>query len=439
MGFRARIGFAGFVLCVVIAALGPAVSARAGEIGTTPAEQCNVDGRAICLTVKTFENITASDPTRPTDGKRFTWVEWTLRNGGGTTLTHPTVTVSFADLCGAGLADCSGASTAQFQTPATPDVCSVSGGNLVCVYPNLPAGAPAATTRAYFKTADKTATRDVRATRITVLATVNERGSDQNCEEGDPNCDTFAVPLVNSYEPDPDGAFTFALNGNRFHLPTNDGLSSFTFTSASPSVFLTSFKKLSLTDSAAFCFSDVVCFDRALSVDTQSASGFGASNPVVFYTRLSDPPSGITTKSLNAIHFYDAVALTSAANRLTPGPSPSFARMDGLSVGTAAAATLGIAEGKYFVVDYQATGPNANSFRLSLTKDGAPIPIPGAGTVQAAPIRIIGDQSDERSTTLCTTTIPSPIPALPKICVAKAGSKALDSYVWDTGNGFVQH
>src|SRR5262245_36197414 len=122
MRSRTRLGFAGLVLCFLIAALGPGVSARAAEIGTNPPEKCNPTGRAICLTVKTFENITASDPSRPTDGKRFTWVEWTVRNGGGNTFTNPAVTVSFADLCGTGLTACSGPSTAPFPLPASPNV-----------------------------------------------------------------------------------------------------------------------------------------------------------------------------------------------------------------------------------------------------------------------------------------------------------------------------
>lgn len=432
-----RLSFAGFVLCVVIVALGPAVSARAGVIGTVPAEKCNEDGRRICLTVKTFENITASDPARQeltADGNRFTWVEWEIKNGGGSQLTHPTVTVSFADNCGVDpeVASCTdpASSTAAF-VPELPSNCSPEDSDVVCTYPNLPSGVAAAVTRLYFKTADLPAT----STDISVTAEVNERANDGNpCEAGDPNCDTFTSTIRNSYEPELDAAYTHALTGNRFHLPTDDGLSSFNFTSASPSIFFTTFKKLSPLESAALCFSSVVCFDRALFANTQNAPGFSDTNPVVFYTRLLDPPGGVTTKSLNAIHFYDPVSFTSAANRLTPGSEPSFARMDGLRLDAAAAAALGIAAGKYFVVQHLA---GDNSFRLSLTAGGAPIALAAASGVQGEPIRIIGDQGDERSTTSCTTTYSAGIP-VPSICVKKVpGSKALDSWVWDRGNGFV--
>ena len=430
MGTRARLCVAGLVLCGVIAGLGPGVSARAGEIGTTPAEKCNPTGRKICLTVKTFENITASDPTRATDGKRFTWVEWTLRNGGGSTLTNPAVTVSFADLCGAGLSACTGSSTAQFVLPAEPNICSASGSNLVCLYPNLGAGVSAATTRVYFKTADKTATRDVRASDITAMATAKERANDGNpCGAGDPNCDTFSVTLRNSYEPEPDAAYTFALNGKSFQLPTDDGLSSFSFTSATAVKFLTQFKVL--PPSSTFCFSTVVCFDRTLSVDTQSATGFSTTNPVLFYARLLDPPSGVTVKNLSAIHFYDPVALTSDGTTVTAAGGPSFARIDGLRMETA---SFGLTAGtKYFVVQ-----PSGTSFKVSLTKGGAPVPLSAGTGGRGSPIRIIGDQDDERSTA-CSASTPPAASAVPSICAQKFGPKALDSFVWDLGNGFLVH
>ena len=67
----------------------------------------------------------------------------------------------------------------------------------------------------------------------------------------------------------------------------------------------------------------------------------------------------------------------------------------------------------------------------------------GAGQ-STDPIRIIGDQSDERSTTLCTTTIQSTIPTLPRICTKNVsgpppvqGQQPVDSFVWDNGNGNV--
>jgi hypothetical protein len=309
----------------------------------------------------------------------------------------------------------------------------VQGASLVCLYPNLPAGASAATTRVYFKTADNTATRDVRATRIDVTATAKERSNDGNpCGAGDPNCDTFTSSIVNSYEPDPNAAFTFSLGTNRFHLPTNDGLSSFNFTGPGTSVFLASFKKLSLSESEQFCFGDVECSDRALTVDTQGVLSFGASTPMLFFSRLLNATG--SANSVNAIHFYDPVTFTAiAGNRLTPGTTPSFARMDGVRFASSA---FGLAAGKYFVVNYL---PGNNSFQLSLTEGGPPLTLT-AGTGSAEPIRIIGDETDgvnnERSTTLCSTSLPPASTTMPKICTKKVGG-VIEAYLWDSGNGRV--
>ncbi len=418
-------GLAGMVLVAVVAMLGPAVAARGAEIGTDPAEKCNPTGRQICLTVKTFSNITASDPTHA-KGNRYTYVEWTLRNGGGSTLTNLAVTVNFTDFCGTAQCSSSVPSTAVFES--YPSWCSVSGANLACTYPNLAAGAPAATTRVYFKTADLPAT----STLINVTATAKERSNDGNpCGAGDPNCDTFSSPITNSYEPELDAAYTFALNGKSFHLETDNKLSSFDFTSASSNVFFSTFKVLA--PSTTYCFSDVPCFDRTLFADTQSAPGFSSTNPVVFYARVNPPQgSGVTDKNLTAIHTYDAITFSAAASRLTPpAGAQSFARMDGVSL---TASAFGLPVGKYYVVNYSSID---NSFQLSATNGGTALALTD-GSGPGFPIRIIGDQPDERSTTGCTTTYASTIP-VPSVCAKKVqGTKALDGWLWDAGNGWGQ-
>ena len=428
MRTRVRLSFAGLILGVVIAALGPGATARAGEIGTTPPEACNPTGRQICITLRTFEGITASDPTR-TDGKRFTWVEWKLRNGGGSKLTHPAATVSIADLCDA--VACAGPSTAQFALPL-PSGCTLQGSNLVCTYPSLAAGAETAFTRAFFKTADRTAARPVTAGVVSVTAEVKERSNDGNpCASGDPNCDTFTNSITNSYEPDPNAAFTFSVGTNRFHLPTNDGLSSFSFTGPGTSGFLASFRKLSLSESAAFCFS-ITCTDRALEVSTQGVLSFGVSTPMLFFSRLLNA-SGAANK-VSAVHFYDSRTLAVlAGNRLTPGTTPSFARMDGVRFASPA---FGLAAGNYFVRYYQSSD---NSFQLSSTKDG-PILTLALGAGSGEPIRIIGDETEgannERSDTLCSTSLPPASTTMPKICTKKVGP-VIEAYLWDSGNGRV--
>ena len=59
-------------------------------------------------------------------------------------------------------------------------------------------------------------------------------------------------------------------------------------------------------------------------------------------------------------------------------------------------------------------------------------------SVSGSPIRVIGDQSDERSTKSCTTTAARISFPVPSICVLKVkGQNAFDNWVWDSGNGRV--
>ena len=87
----------------------------------------------------------------------------------------------------------------------------------------------------------------------------------------------------------------------------------------------------------------MACFDRALAVDTAGVLSFGTTTPVLFFSRLLDPPVR-REQGVDAIHFYDPVTFTLlAGNRLTPGSTPSFARMDGVRF---AAPTFGLARGQ---------------------------------------------------------------------------------------------
>jgi len=407
MKSRLRLSIVGLMLVVGIALFGFGTSTASGA-QTNYAEQCT-PGRALCLTVSQFENVTASQPG--SDGTRYTWVQWSLRNNGGSTLTQLSVDVSLTG-------------TASFVTPL-PAGCTGSGTAITCRSGNLAGLGSSPVTRVYFKTADAPATSN----DITITAFAKEGANDgHDCPAGgtDPNCDTNSRTITNSYEQLNDEAATWGLNGNRFNLPTNDGLSSFAFTAQGSAPFFVKFNKLTATDTASLCFSDVVCFDKPLSVDTSTVLSYGTSNPVLFFSHLVDAP--VNASKLNAIHYYDPVALTAASNRLSPGTSPSFARMDGVQLTSAA---FGLTPGKYFVVGYTAAN---NSFRLSATKGGTPLALT-AGSANGNPIRIIGDDNDERSTSLCSKTLPPVGTVLPKLCAVKVGAKDLDAYLWDDGNG----
>jgi hypothetical protein len=368
-------------LGVLVLALGSAGVAGGAIVG--PNQECNLTGRLFCITVSTFDGITASDAdaSKP-NGKRYTWVQWALSNAGGSTLTNPKITVTLADYNCASYeppvpgqkpdpraGDCGGALTrsSEFQAPASPNVCQLASATqtLTCSYQNLPATNPdtsTPTTKIFFKTARVPATHTV----ISVNGTVKERASDANgCSSGDPNCDTFTTSIVNSYEPEPNAAYTYALNGNSFHLETNDTFSSFEFKSLKSTPFRANF----VTSYPTTCGSmpSPKCFFRTLTVTTADPVTTGYNNgPVVFYARLSTASvSGVTENNVVAIHTYDSAH--------TPNPDT------------------------------------------------------------------IGDVSTERSKKGCTFTFSTQIP-VPSICANKVQGeqKLIDVWVWDSDNGGIK-
>jgi hypothetical protein len=412
---RRRVWFClfGLLLGLLVLALGSA--ARAEVVGVS---DCLKTGRMFCLSVDTFQNITASDAAR-TDGKRFTYADWQISNPSANTftLTHPTIIVTLTDYCGADVVCPKAQQTSAFVLPASPNACSGGGQSITCTYANLAPGGQAPLTTAYFKTADSPAT----GTLITVTGIVKERSNDANgCQTGDPNCDTFTKTLFNSYEPLPYEADTYALNGLPFHLASDAGNYAFDFTSHSAAPFLAHFEALDPSQTSDWCFGTVPCFDRTLFVDTKENVAYGTH--VLFYARLSNLP--VSANNLNFVHFYDPIDFTVSSSRFSPNTGLDFSRMDGVQIGTT----------KYYVVGYQ---PTSNSFQLSTSAGGPPSSFPDSTALAGSPIRIIGDQNDERTmNTGCTFTFSNAIP-IPSICdkKVKGTSGTYDAYVWDQGNG----
>jgi hypothetical protein len=305
---RASLMFLGLVVCLAVVALGSAGVAGGAE---NSAQKCNVSdtgqdlGRDFCVDVKTYSGITASDTNPPagTDGKHYTWVEFNMINTGGSTLTNPRLVASLSDFCGA--EQCA-STTSEFVDFPANCTANASKSSLTCTYANVPAANPDAstpTTRAYFKTANAPAT----ASKIDVQGTVKERANDANpCVTGDPNCDTVTTSIVNSYEPDANTGVSFALNGKQIYLATNDKNSSFAFKSGHPTPFRADFTTTFPTECGAS--PSPTCFFRLLNV-TPTFDGPAAEyndGPVVFYGRVSGLPQGVTDKTINAIHTYDA-------------------------------------------------------------------------------------------------------------------------------------
>ena len=308
---RASLVFLGLAVCVTVAALGSAGIATGAEVS---AQKCNVSetgedlGRDFCLDVETFSGITASDPNAPqgTVGTRYTWLEFSLSNTGGTTLTNPRITASLTDYCG-GTTACTAGVTSKFVNLPANCTFGASESVVTCTYANIPGQSPTPTTRVYFKTGDVPAT----SSRIDVSGTVKERGNDAGsgaagCAPSDPNCDTVSTFVNNVYEGVPQSGVSFALNGKQIYLATNDKNSSFAFKSKSASPFRTDFT----TTFPAECGAtpSPTCFYRTLSVvATFDGPPVPAYNdgPIVFYGRVSGLAPGVNQNNLSAIHTYD--------------------------------------------------------------------------------------------------------------------------------------
>jgi hypothetical protein len=312
---RASFVIFGIAVCLAVVALGSAGIASGAE---NSVQKCNVSdtgqdlGRDFCIDAKTFSGITASDTTPPagTDGKRYTWVEFSMTNTGGSTLTNPRIVASLTDFCGA--AQCTSgnppapSTTSQFVDFPANCTANAAKTTLTCNYANIPATNPDASTpatRVYLKTGNAPAT----ASKIDVQGTVKERANDSNpCQTGDPNCDTVATSLVNSYEPDENAGVSFALNAKQVYLTTNDKNSSFAFKSKNASPFRSDF--LTTFPSECGAVPSPTCFYRTLSVtatfDGPPPAAYN-DGPVVFYGRVTDLPSGVNQNNLSAIHTYD--------------------------------------------------------------------------------------------------------------------------------------
>lgn len=165
------------VSVVLIAGLGGAETGAASESPCPPP-----DGRALCVSVTdTPVDVSPASPGAPT----FVAYAVTVRNGGGSMLTHTTANACLA----AGAAGACGAvppGAAFFSATPSAGVCSIAGSTARCELGSLAAGVVA--------TIELVARAPTEAGPFRNLVTVsaNERGNDNPGE--DPNADTITVP-----------------------------------------------------------------------------------------------------------------------------------------------------------------------------------------------------------------------------------------------------
>jgi hypothetical protein len=164
------------VSVVLVAGLGGAETVAASESPCPPPE-----GRALCVSVThTPVDVSSASAGAPT----FVAYAVTVRNGGGSTLTHTTANACLA----AGAAGACGAvppGAAFFSATPSAGVCSIAGSTARCELGSLAAGAVATIELVARAPTQPGPFRNV----VTVSA--NERGNDNPGQ--DPNADTVTV------------------------------------------------------------------------------------------------------------------------------------------------------------------------------------------------------------------------------------------------------
>jgi Domain of unknown function DUF11 len=176
---RRRIACGALVASVfIVAGLGGAQTVAAVESPCPPPE-----GRALCVSVThTPVDVSAASPGGPT----FLAYSVTVRNGGGSTLTHTTANACLvAGADGAGVCGAAPPGAAFYSATPSTGVCSIAGTTARCELGSLARGAVA--------TIQLVARAPVQPGpfRNLVSVSVKERGSDS--PSPDPNEDTVTV------------------------------------------------------------------------------------------------------------------------------------------------------------------------------------------------------------------------------------------------------
>lgn len=285
-----------------------------GAARASTSSGCNDSGRAICIAIEDVDNITHSTATVA----RYTRYTATVSNGGGSTLTNGSATMTLKDV----VAGVAGPATAKFV--AAPTGCtSVSPTTFTCPLPNLSAFAAAPTIGPFFaSTSTNTA---ATATRLEVTATFKEKASDHGAP--DPQSDAFTWAEDTSLELGQDFSQSVAFLGGSTVLETLGGYrgQSSVFRVPVASGFtgstLTTLTEFSSGESGYFCPAGFSCFGQ--SVATSAPGIFSATNLANLLTTmdLALLPPGVGEKSLRVHHTGSAPFTTACTGAVGVTPS----------------------------------------------------------------------------------------------------------------------
>ena len=225
---------------------------------------------------------------------------------------------------------------------------------------------------------------------------------------------------------------TLAPDGVAQHFSVPTSLSSLEF--ESPGTLAFSAFITDIANDPNRCFTGVTCLKQTSEATVGAGAPlFGPANPIQWIRQIVNPPGSVKDYNINAIHGYDPVPVTVDTATDTFAAPKSFVSIDGVRFTTTGTLPAPLQAG----VDYFVVSGTPTSFKVSLTKDGAPINITTAGTgaTSAGRIRIIGDALDgsERATS-CAETLTK----VPSIFATKVNNSLIRECVSDNENGYMK-
>lgn len=414
-GRRSRAVLAGGAVGILFALwAGPA---SADEIGTDCPPPA---GRQFCITIADTDGVSPSpDPAANQPPNRMRFVV-TVRNVGGSTLTHALLTTELADLP-AGTSGTTARLVSITPEPAGIACLEPSPGAASCDIGRLVAGASFTATLVY----TTSHTEAVEGTRLTAIVSVDEHERDQG-QPRDPNQERRTAVNVTSYETSPDfGASFVPAEAGDVRVVTSR--SSLAFSTPGFEPFFAEIQDYG--DDRGHCFTGVTCLAQTTRGDlTDTAGGLG---PILWQRRLTNVPKTVSASSIESVHFYDPVSVTVDPGTDTFTSPVSFLEIDGVRFTAGGALPGGLSAGRdYFVVRATAT-----SFKVSTRERGKPVNITSAGSggLSAERVRVIGDAKSERWSS-CDTP-PGSLPAIVGIQVSRS---VIDTCVWTSENGWMK-
>lgn len=267
---------------------------------------CNPSGRAICIATTDVDSVTHSTA----DVLRYTEYTAQVSNGGSSTLTNGTLTVTLYDV----VAGKAVTTTAKFV--ATPAGCTsvAPKTTFTCSLPSLAAHAAVPAIGPFFASTST----NVAATAMRLEVTAKFTGRHGATGKSDPHSDTFTSNEDTMLESAPDFSQSVVFDGGSTVLETLSGHG------GQSSVFrvpvgegfdgsaLATLAEFSSGESGYVCPAGFACFGQSVATDAPGI--FSAANLANLVTTLDLEllPHGVTEKSLRVHH--DAASFTTTCN-----------------------------------------------------------------------------------------------------------------------------